>query len=153
MTQTCPHCQQEIKPEDLFCPYCGKRTSVSPKADTKTSTIPRSYSSDSSTHFCSGCGSVIEPGITYCRNCGQPVAKSMNSSADDQDVSYSYGHSGDGTYHTKESNWYSPPKRKRPAYHPIEWFFWSGWGLYILLRFVFQILFVILRIVVASKKD
>ena len=36
----------------------------------------------------------------------------------------------------KRKKWYTPPKRPRPAYHPIEWFFWLGWGIYIVLRFI-----------------
>ena len=32
--------------------------------------------------------------------------------------------------------WYTPPKRERPAYHPLEWFFWIGWGLYVFFRFL-----------------
>jgi len=32
--------------------------------------------------------------------------------------------------------WYKPPKRPRPWYHPIEWFFWIGWGIYVFFRFI-----------------
>ena len=53
---------------------------------------------------------------------------------------------------TGKRPWYKPPKRTKSAKHPSEWFFWTGWGLYVFLRFIFQILFFALMIGLRSRR-
>jgi hypothetical protein len=45
----------------------------------------------------------------------------------------------------KKKKWYKPPKRERPAFHPIEWFFWIGWTFYVFFGFIWVGLKFILR--------
>ncbi len=59
-------------------------------------------------------------------------------------------------YSTKSSNgtraWYKPPERTRSRSSPVQWAIWTGWGVWILIRFIFEILFFVVRIVAFSKK-
>ncbi|MFW9924994.1 MAG: hypothetical protein ACFFDW_17100, partial [Candidatus Thorarchaeota archaeon] len=45
----------------------------------------------------------------------------------------------------EKEKWYKPPKRERSAFHPLEWFFWIGWGFYVLFRSIGMVLWIILR--------
>ena len=38
----------------------------------------------------------------------------------------------------EKKRWWKPPERKRPWYHPLELLFWTGWGLYIAVRFILR---------------
>lgn len=121
MSNSCPNCGVSIKSDDAFCPFCGTTTSQ-PSSD---SSFPDSQYADQ-----------------------------FASSSPSADESYSYG-SGSGGYYTESADstkkWYKPPKRTRSAKHPVEWFFWIGWGLYILLRIVFYVLIIAAQIAVRRK--
>ena len=38
----------------------------------------------------------------------------------------------------EDKKWYKPPedRKKRPAYHPLEWLFWIGWSFYVFFLFL-----------------
>ncbi len=123
MTKSCPSCGVALKTSDIFCPFCG--TSISSSHSPSKSSFSDSEFSD---QFASSTPSTEE--------------------------SYSYG-SGSSGYYTENvegtRKWYQPPKRKRSAKHPIEWFFWIGWGLYIVLRIVFYILIIAAQVAIRKK--
>lgn len=111
MAKTCPNCGVAVKSDDVFCPFCGTTVTAEQASS--------SYSFEES-----------EP------------ADQFDSSAPSSEESYSYGSGG---YYTEPSDstrkWYQPPKRKRSAKHPIEWFFYMCWSLYLIFRVLFFILF------------
>jgi len=132
MSNTCPSCGEVVKPTDVFCPFCSYDLKASQSAS----------SSASSALICANCGASNDLGVNFCQSCGQPLespkAPQEPIDSQGQQESYDYG-SYSETSSTGERKWYSPPKRQRSAKHPIEWLFWIGWSLYILLRVFFQI--------------
>lgn len=160
MSRLCVNCGEKIKDEDIFCPFCGK------PSDKKEGELSQQAEVSPGVFICSTCGSANASTNKYCDSCGNPLIKSgaggdmeygdsYGSSSYDgaqaAGTSYSYG-SYSSTSSTGEKKWYTPPKRTRSAKNPIEWFFWSGWGLYIFFRFLFSIIWIILQIVARSKR-
>lgn len=159
MTKTCINCSEKVKETDIFCPFCGANANeVHPSAkissvqDTKMGIV-----------VCSTCGDANKQGTKFCENCGNAIASSSSSSSVNYGTSTASTSTSSthqtthtyGSYSTEPEDstrkWYQPPKRTRSAKHPLEWFFWTGWGFYFLLRVVFQVLWLILRIVLRSK--
>ncbi len=155
MTKMCVNCGDQVKKTDIFCPFCGKNTEKAQPSvqDTKMA----------GNTICSTCGVTNKLGAQFCESCGNAVDISGSSSSTTR-----YGstaspttESADQTTHTYGSysskpsdssrKWYKPPKRTRSAKHPVEWFFWTGWGLYFLIRAIFWILWFVLRIFLRSK--
>ncbi|NPE06721.1 MAG: hypothetical protein GNW80_00435 [Asgard group archaeon] len=102
---------------------------------------------------CPNCGKKIENWLVYCEFCGHLLDKkkapkiSTPTSNLKSNVAVSSSTidpvTGEKKLIVKVSEqkkqkvkWYTPPKRERPAYHPLEWFFWIGWGLYVFFRFL-----------------
>lgn len=102
---------------------------------------------------CPNCGKKIENWLVYCEFCGHLLDKkkapkiSTPTSNLKSNVAVSSSTidpvTGEKKLLVKVSEqkkqkvrWYTPPKRERPAYHPLEWFFWIGWGLYVFFRFL-----------------
>ncbi|MHA1123173.1 MAG: hypothetical protein ACTSQ3_06085 [Candidatus Heimdallarchaeota archaeon] len=102
---------------------------------------------------CPNCGKKIENWLVYCEFCGhlldeKRVATSGTPKSNlKSNVAVSSSTidpvTGEKKLIVKVSEqkkqkvrWYTPPKRERPAYHPLEWFFWIGWGLYVFFRFL-----------------
>ncbi|MFW9924226.1 MAG: zinc ribbon domain-containing protein [Candidatus Thorarchaeota archaeon] len=161
MSKICPHCSEQVKTTDIFCPFCGADLS-------KTSSTQDSFESnfsDSSFITCPYCGTSNIPTSQFCASCGTAMSASQSSSSgsippssydsisgqsSSQQESHSYG--SYSTYSSAdERKWYTPPKRTRSAKNPIEWFFWTGWGFYILIRVIFFVLWFIIRLAVFSK--
>ncbi|MHA1124674.1 MAG: zinc ribbon domain-containing protein [Candidatus Heimdallarchaeota archaeon] len=133
MSDTCPNCGEKIKSTDIFCPFCGQTKEGQP-----------SSKAQSSSQQCANCGSANDFGVSFCQSCGQSLEAPKLPEHDlgtsqDQQESYEYG-SFSETSSTGEKKWYTPPTRTRSKKNPIEWFFWTCWGIYIFLRFLFQIL-------------
>ncbi len=102
---------------------------------------------------CPNCGKKIEDWLVYCEFCGHLLDKKkapkISSSTSNLKSNVAVSSStidpvtGEKKLIVKVSEqkkqkvrWYTPPKRERPAYHPLEWFFWIGWGLYVFFRFL-----------------
>lgn len=104
---------------------------------------------------CSICGKVAEDYDLFCGKCGSDLPKDNWDRREQIDCKQTYPVVSTNTttdYSSPSQSstivmvpkkvkqpkkmWYKPPKRARPAYHPLEWFFWIGWGLYIILRFI-----------------
>ncbi|MBK5112035.1 MAG: hypothetical protein KGD59_03975 [Candidatus Heimdallarchaeota archaeon] len=102
---------------------------------------------------CPNCGKKIESWLVYCEFCGHlldqaraPKIKAPTSNLKSNVTVASTTVdpvTGEKTLVVKASEqsrggkkWNTPPKRERPAYHPIEWFFWIGWGLYVFFRYI-----------------
>lgn len=149
MSHKCPKCNEQLVSTDVFCPYCG--------VNTKESDSSRAISdSQIDLSSCPSCGTVIELGLYYCNNCGSSLLSNdagvkATQSEDFTNQNYTYGSATDNIEEDKRP-WYKPPKRERSAKDPREWFFWTGWGLFFLLRVVFQILIIILQVAARSKK-
>ncbi len=104
---------------------------------------------------CSICGKLAEELDLFCGKCGSDLPKDNWDRREQIESKPTYPTvstetTNDQSSPTKPSitvmvrktdekhrkKWYSPPERSRPAYHPLEWFFWIGWGLYVILRFI-----------------
>ncbi|MGC9779244.1 MAG: zinc ribbon domain-containing protein [Candidatus Heimdallarchaeota archaeon] len=100
---------------------------------------------------CPNCGKKIDSWFVYCEYCGnalQPesIKKQIPSSTIKSNVEIRKIPATETTeakqviiiptQKEKKHKWYTPPKRKRPGYHPLEWFFWIGWGIYVAFRFL-----------------
>lgn len=105
---------------------------------------------------CPICGKVAEKYDIYCGRCGSDLPKGnwdhreqIDSNPTYPDVSAKttndYSSPSESSIiatvpktdkQPQKKKWYKPPKRPRPAYHPLEWFFWIGWGLYVVLRVI-----------------
>jgi len=102
---------------------------------------------------CPNCGKKIENWLIYCEYCGHLLDKKrapkIKTPTSDLKSNVAVSSSttdpvtGEKKLLVKASEqkkqkvrWYTPPKRERPAYHPLEWFFWIGWGLYVFFRFL-----------------
>jgi len=159
MSRKCVNCGEEIKKTDVFCPFCGGPVD-------KIQSTPSEPLSSENVIICSLCGAANKPTSTFCESCGDPIVSSesaagrmessygsttYDSQAQASGTTYTYG-SYSSSSSTGEKKWYTPPKRTRSAKNPIEWFFWSGWGLYILFRLIFSILWIVIRIIAATKK-
>ncbi len=92
---------------------------------------------------CEVCGEATTNGDVYCNKCGNLLPKENwdnrikhDRLRDDipQEFTTILQENGEKR---KKKKWYTPPKRERPAYHPIEWFFWIGWGLFVFFGFIF----------------
>jgi hypothetical protein len=142
MSRLCPNCSGNLKQDDIFCPFCGVDTS-------------KLEASETDSIHCSSCGSLNRLGIQYCSSCGSPISTPQGSSSYglepiSESSTYTYGSATPQS--TGKRPWYKPPQRTKSAKHPSEWFFWTGWGLYVFLRFIFQILFFALMIGLRSRK-
>jgi RNA polymerase subunit RPABC4/transcription elongation factor Spt4 len=148
----CNNCGSDLEPTDVFCPYCG--TPITIKDDTikgSDSAMASDYSEEHGAQ-CPNCNRINNPKNQFCKFCGTTLSQATSGqSSFGQQESYNYG-SFSETSSTGERKWYSPPERQRSAKHPIEWFFWTGWGLYILIRFIFTALFCFLQIYAQSKR-
>ena len=155
MTKTCVNCGEVVKKTDIFCPFCGASTD---KRDSSAATQESSYT-EHNIVYCSQCNAKNKIGAQFCEFCGNEITSdSFKTSVGTEEIhgterahaTHTYG-----SYSTEPSDssrkWYQPPKRTRSAKHPAEWFFWTGWGIYFLIRVIFQILWFILRIVIRSK--
>jgi len=104
---------------------------------------------------CPNCGKKIESWLVYCEFCGHlldkekapKISKPKSNIKSNVVVSSSTVDpiTGEKKLIVKASKqkeqkvkWYKPPKRERPSYHPLEWFFWIGWGLYVFFRYLGQ---------------
>ncbi|NHK30792.1 MAG: zinc ribbon domain-containing protein [Asgard group archaeon] len=144
MSRLCPNCSSSIKQDDIFCPFCGVDTSKFNNSSSKTGDVN-----------CSSCGSLNQIGIQFCSNCGSPISvphggSSFGSEPVSESTTYTYGSATPQP--TGKRPWYKPPERTKSAKHPSEWLFWTGWGLYVFLRFLFQILFFALMIGLRSRR-
>lgn len=143
MSRICPNCAGYIKQDDVFCPFCGVDTSKYTGSTPKSEDI-----------HCSSCGSLNRIGTQYCSNCGSlvssPQVGSSFGAVPTEPTNYTYGSATPQS--AGKRPWYKPPVRTRSAKHPSEWFFWTGWGLYVFLRFLFQILFFALMIGLRSRR-
>ncbi|MHA1356213.1 MAG: zinc ribbon domain-containing protein [Candidatus Heimdallarchaeota archaeon] len=134
MSEQCVNCGESIKSTDIFCPYCGNTKEGQPSSSGQSSSLQ-----------CASCGASNDFGVSFCQSCGQPIEAAKGTPPPPIDApgqtqeSYDYG-SFSETSSTGERKWYTPPKRARSKKNPIEWFFWTCWGLYIAFRFLFQIL-------------
>lgn len=153
MSRTCNNCGEQVKQEDVFCPFCGNPADK-PQASSKVS------DPSSSASICATCGASNKQEAQFCESCGNSLATASSFSGSGSSTQYqqdtSYGTQTTHTYGTysaepSDRKWYTPPQRTRSARHPLEWFFWSGWGLYILIRFLFSFLWIIIRIIARSK--
>jgi len=153
MTKTCVNCGEAVKETDVFCPFCGAN------ADSVTSSEKQSGSgfSDSEVGYCSNCHAKNKPTAQFCEFCGTELAvdnyktSNYSQSTPGTDHSTAQGTHTYGSYSsepTDEENrkWYQPPKRTRSAKHPAEWFFWSCWGIFFIIRAIFQLLWFLIRI-------
>lgn len=147
MSNSCPNCGESIKREDVFCPFCG--TPIS-KASTGTKYPSQEASSGEVT--CSNCNASNVISNKFCSFCGTTLAVAPSSHSPaysppetTEQETHSYG-----SYHTTSSDgerkWYQPPQRKRSKKHPIEWFFYIGWSLYIILRVLFYVFICVAQI-------
>ncbi len=152
MTKTCVNCGEIVKKTDIFCPFCGANSDKAQPSiqDTKMGDNFCStcgVANKSSAQFCAGCGNTIDSSSSSASSYGTPASAATDSS--DQTT---HTH---GSYSTEPSDsthkWYKPPKRKRSAKHPAEWFFWTGWGLYFLIRAIFWVLWFVIRIFLQAK--
>ena len=89
---------------------------------------------------CEVCGERPKPGDVYCNKCGNLVPKGnwdMGIKHDrlGQDIPTEF--TAIQAEKGEKKKWYKPPKRERPAFHPIEWFFWIGWALFVFFGFIF----------------
>ena len=102
---------------------------------------------------CPNCGKKIENWLIYCEFCGHlldekrvPTGGTPTSTLK-SNVAVSSKTTDPVTGEKKlivkvseqkeqRVKWYTPPKRERPGYHPLEWFFWIGWGIYVFFRFL-----------------
>ncbi|MEA2071044.1 MAG: zinc ribbon domain-containing protein [Asgard group archaeon] len=134
----CPSCGESVEKDDIYCPYCGSNTQE--RKSTKTSDHSGKYIT------CPNCSSLNSLNDKFCKNCGQLIqdtAKQENSqerfSNTQADSSFN---TTNGSFHTDPNKraWYKPPKRKRPAYHPLEWLFYFGWSIFLIFRALFCIL-------------
>lgn len=154
MTKMCVNCGEVVKKTDVFCPFCGANTD---KAQ------PSAHVTKMSDTICSTCGVTNKLGAQFCESCGNAIdsissssstvnyGSTVSSATDSSDqATHTYG-----SYSTEPSDstrkWYKPPKRTRSAKHPAEWFFWTGWGLYFLIRVIFWVLWFGIRIFIRSK--
>lgn len=95
---------------------------------------------------CPNCGKKIEEFVVYCGFCGEVIQKEKKK-ANKVNINPKTGEIISTTPDTitikandkeiqKDRPWYKPLKRKRAWYNPIEWFFWIGWSLYVVFRFL-----------------
>ncbi len=104
---------------------------------------------------CSTCGKYADELDLFCGKCGSDLPKenwdrreqidsSSSQPVDSTKITNDYPATSDAsvtvmvpkTEYRRRKKWYNPPKRSRPAYHPAEWFFYIGWALYVILRFI-----------------
>lgn len=162
MVKVCPNCSEQVRDTDVYCPFCGGSIDYASQSTTRDS-LPGVQSTDV---ICTNCGAVNKQGSKFCESCGfavKPKPSFKDSSSGSVGSTTDFGSSSSssqqthsyGTYSTQPSDssrkWYTPPKRERSAKNPLEWFFWTGWGLYVLIRAIFWILFFVLRIVARSR--
>jgi hypothetical protein len=89
---------------------------------------------------CEVCGETATIGDVYCNKCGNILPKeNWDNRIKHERLNQDFPTEFTEIQHdkVKKKKWYKPPKRKRPAYHPIEWFFWIGWGIYVFFGFIF----------------
>ncbi|MCF2142941.1 MAG: hypothetical protein K9W42_04505 [Candidatus Heimdallarchaeota archaeon] len=105
--------------------------------------------------ICPNCYRENDEWSVYCNFCGQRLKDNSSEQKQDKEPSSSLTPTKTQIktepFPTKtvivrkkgyeEKAWWKPTKRKRPWYHPLEWFFWLGWGVYIFLRFLFVEIF------------
>ncbi|NHJ49795.1 MAG: zinc-ribbon domain-containing protein [Asgard group archaeon] len=142
MSRYCSNCGSSLKDGEVYCPFCGIDT-------TKISQEKTSEPLSGVTITCSSCDSINEGNIEFCKNCGSPLTASHSSSYESSST-YTYGSAEPQP--TGKRPWYKPPKRERSAKHPREWAFWTGWGFYVLFRFIFQILFYVIIAIIKSRR-
>ncbi|NHJ39692.1 MAG: hypothetical protein FK731_06630 [Asgard group archaeon] len=100
---------------------------------------------------CPNCGKKIDDYLIYCEFCGQilqtnktkvnKVSSQVKSNVTIKKTSPTKEADGKIIVEVpkqkeKKLKWYTKPKRKRPWYHPLELFFWIGWGLYVFFRLI-----------------
>ena len=156
MVKICPNCNEQVRDTDVFCTFCRHRLDFNQKDQSKPI----------GTILCQHCNVINKTVNSFCESCGMPLEDKSSSYKESTDsyatTSYdSNSHQNSqqthtyGSYSTYSSSddrkWYTPPKRSRSAKHPLEWFFWSGWGIYILLRSIFSILFCVLRVIILTR--
>jgi hypothetical protein len=105
---------------------------------------------------CPNCGKKIDDYLIYCEFCGQilhtdkaktsKITTQVKSNVIIKETSPTEESDGNIIVEVpkpkeKKLKWYTPPKRERPWYHPIEFFFWIGWGFYIFFRLIGQEIF------------
>jgi len=147
MSSSCPNCGESIKKEDVFCPFCG-----TPISKTPTGIKHPIQEASSGEVACPNCNASNVPSNKFCSFCGTSLAaapSSYSSAYSPPETTEQSTHSY-GSYHTTSSDgerkWYQPPQRKRSAKHPLEWLFYFGWSLYLILRVLFYVLFCVAQI-------
>jgi len=159
MTKKCPNCGESLVSSDIYCPYCSADTRPAEQSSGAYSFAQPAAPQGSIT--CESCGSANEPQNLHCANCGANIASSQPYAPPATNTGYTtIGSTPTSETHTYGASstasddrpWYKPPHRERSAKRPREWFFWTGWGLYIFFRVLFSILFIVLRVAARSRK-
>ncbi|MGC9781004.1 MAG: zinc ribbon domain-containing protein [Candidatus Heimdallarchaeota archaeon] len=149
MNKSCSNCGEELKSSDVFCPFCSNPVVSANTTSTKTNS--QKYI------LCPNCSIKNKVTSKYCMDCGNNLIGliATESQSEVYDTAASSGVTY-GSYSTKSSDgtqaWYKPPERTRSRGNPVQWVIWSGWGLWILFRVIFEILFFAVRIAALSKK-
>ena len=69
----CPHCNEEIPDDSIFCSSCGKRLEPSP-----AEVIP------SDTIVCPNCGAYNSKDSNFCSNCRTPLSQTALTNLKEQ---------------------------------------------------------------------
>ncbi len=144
MTKFCINCGEKVKKTDIFCPFCGGDINKEQ---------PSTQDLKMDTTVCSTCYAVNKASTVFCESCGNSIDSFSSSSTG------SYGSTTSTTTDPtrkwyippKRTKWYKPPKRTRSAKHPVEWFFWTGWGFYVLIRGILWVLWYVFRLFLRMK--
>ncbi|MHA1124106.1 MAG: hypothetical protein ACTSSB_00315 [Candidatus Heimdallarchaeota archaeon] len=94
---------------------------------------------------CEMCGVSPTIGDVYCNKCGNILPKeNWDNRVKDDPLGRDYQIEYTSKQKVKKK-WYKPPKRTRPAFHPLECFFWIGWGFYVFFGFIFLAIWRVLK--------
>lgn len=102
----CPNCGKKIENWLVYCEYCGHLLDEKRATTTRTPT------------------STLKSNINVTSSTIDPVTGEKKLVVKTSEKTRG------------GKKWYTPPKRERPGYHPLEWFFWIGWGFYVAFRFI-----------------
>ncbi|MBN1328781.1 MAG: hypothetical protein JXA54_04845 [Candidatus Heimdallarchaeota archaeon] len=110
---TCPNCGKKIDNWLVYCEFCGQVLQPEEKKKLQADTL--SVRSNVRVDYIPA---------TETSEAKKVIIVPKLDESDSKDVA-------------KQRKWYKPLKRKRPWYHPFEWFFWIGWGFYVLFKFMY----------------
>ncbi|HUT79657.1 MAG TPA: hypothetical protein VMZ29_00525 [Candidatus Bathyarchaeia archaeon] len=110
---TCPNCGKKIDNWLVYCEFCGQVLQVEERKKIQSTVLPVK-------------SNVIVKDIpaTETSEAKKVVIVPKQDEFESKDT-------------IEQRKWYKPLKRNRPWYHPLEWFFWIGWGFYVFLRFMY----------------